>query len=66
MIHFVGFRGDEYHRAIKVFGLPDFIHKDNDIRLRYGGERHMDDVVIYANSSEGNPKDFAFNDSAFW
>ena len=24
--HFVGFRGDEYHRAQRVFGPPDFVH----------------------------------------
>jgi hypothetical protein len=25
-LHFVGFRGDEYIRAVRVFGPPDFIH----------------------------------------
>ena len=25
-LHFVGFRGDEYVRALRVFGPPDFIH----------------------------------------
>lgn len=25
-LHFVGFRGDEYGRAVRVFGQPDFIH----------------------------------------
>lgn len=25
-LHFVGFCGDEYSRAVLVFGEPDFIH----------------------------------------
>jgi len=25
-LHFIGFRGDEYTRAIRVFGPPDFVH----------------------------------------
>ncbi|WP_245653812.1 hypothetical protein [Novosphingobium rosa] len=25
-LHFVGFRGEEYWSAVKVWGVPDFIH----------------------------------------
>jgi len=25
-LHFIGFRGDEYHAARRIFGPPDFIH----------------------------------------
>lgn len=25
-LHYIGFRGDEYVRACRVFGPPDFIH----------------------------------------
>ena len=25
-VHFVGFRGQEYHSAVRVWGKPDFIH----------------------------------------
>jgi len=25
-IHFVGFRGDEYSSAIRIWGVPDFFH----------------------------------------
>jgi len=25
-LHFIGFRGDEYVRAVRVFGKPDVIH----------------------------------------
>lgn len=31
-LHFVGFRGDEYNRAVAVFGTPDFIHRSWDAR----------------------------------
>lgn len=26
-VHFVGFRGEEYRSAVRVFGLPDFVHR---------------------------------------
>jgi len=31
-VHFVGFRGDEYNSAVKVFGPPDFVHFHLDRR----------------------------------
>jgi hypothetical protein len=45
-IHFVGFRGDEYSRAIRIWGLPDFIHPGWDLRARR--EIADGDVVIFA------------------
>lgn len=30
-VHFVGFRGDEYHSAVRIFGEPDFIHIGWDV-----------------------------------
>jgi hypothetical protein len=27
MMHFVGFRGNEFRSAVKVFGQPDFFHR---------------------------------------
>lgn len=46
MIHFVWFRGDEYNRAVRVWGRPDFIHMSWDRRAR----REVDagDVVVFA------------------
>ena len=35
-IHFVGFRGEEYWSAVKVWGLPDFYHRGYDLRMRRG------------------------------
>lgn len=51
-VHFVGFKGDEYTRAVRVFGRPDFIHRKNDIRLQRGGELHPSDIIVYANGCE--------------
>jgi hypothetical protein len=33
-LHYVGFRGDEYRRAVRLFGPPDFIHIDWDHRAK--------------------------------
>ena len=34
MIHFVGFRGEEFRSAVRVWGRPDFIHRGWDLRAR--------------------------------
>lgn len=49
MLHFVGFRGDEYNRAIRVFGKPDFIHMAWDRRAQR--EIAEGDTVIFANKA---------------
>jgi hypothetical protein len=47
-LHLIGFRGEEYWSAIKVWGhLPVMIHRVHDIRAyRDIGE---EDVVLFAN-----------------
>ena len=65
MLHFVGFKGDEYNRAARVFGLPDFVHRLNDARF----QQELDpdsDVVVFANGAESRPKPFSYNDSEFF
>jgi hypothetical protein len=62
-LHFVGFRGDEFTRAVKVFGRPDFVHRVNDRRLRDGGELAPHDTVVFANGYESKPTDWSFDDS---
>lgn len=55
-VHFVGFRGDEYLSAVRVWGRPGFIHFNNDPRMR----REVcpaADTIIYANGAEARPKD---------
>lgn len=32
--HFVGFRGEEYWNAVRVWGRPDFIHRRWDLRAQ--------------------------------
>jgi hypothetical protein len=44
-VHFVGFRGDDYWNAVKVFGKPHFVHKDFDDRVF--SEVGDDDVVVF-------------------
>ena len=63
-IHFVGFRGDEYLSAVKVFGKPDFFHKVFDDRVIYGGEGGDDDIIIFANGADKKYSKFTLNDSA--
>lgn len=48
-LHFVGFRGDEYNRACRIFGQPDFIHIGWDKRAQR--EIGPGDVVIFATGS---------------
>jgi hypothetical protein len=62
-IHFVGFTGEDFHRAIAVFGAPDFIHRYNDGRFR--SMVVDDDVVVFANGSDvANPSVYSFDDSS--
>ena len=46
--HFFGFRGDEYNRAIKIFGLPDFIHPVHDRRAYLEIDKDKD-ILVFAN-----------------
>lgn len=61
-VHFVGFRGDEYTRARRVFGDPDFVHRRWDVRARQ--EVVGKDVVVFAaGSEEVTPSHPSFDDS---
>lgn len=60
-VHFVGFRGDEYLSAIRVWGLPDFIHRGWDRRAFR--EIASDDTIIFANGwAEGKLSERNFSD----
>ena len=48
--HFVGFRGDEYHSAVKIFGEPNFFHRVFDIRAK--ADIIEGDTVVFANGTE--------------
>jgi len=62
-VHFVGFRGDEFNRAQRVFGAPDFVHVHWDRRAV--AEVFDGDVVVFANNAnEDHVQEFTFDDSA--
>ena len=61
MLHFVGFRGDEYLSAIKVWGKPDFFHRVFDDRVF--GDVADGDTVIFANGFDKKKTKFTFDDS---
>lgn len=63
-VHFVGFRGDEYAAAVRVWGLPDFIHRNNDPRVTFGGEVGPYDTLVFARGAEARRHEHSFNDSA--
>ena len=53
-VHFVWFRGEEYVRACRVWGKPDFIHMGWDRRSR----RDIDfdcDTIIFARGEHDQP-----------
>lgn len=63
--HFIGFRGEEYWNAVKVFGLPDFIHMWHDNRMY--GDVGEEDILIFA--SKANPNHiskYSWQDHELW
>jgi hypothetical protein len=63
MLHFVGFKDDRVHHAIKVFGRPDFWHRRYDYRAVC--EFADGDIVVFADGDERSPVNpHAFDDSA--
>ena len=45
-VHFVGFRGEEFNSAKRIWGPPDFIHKHHDHRMY--GDVGEEDVLVFA------------------
>ncbi len=61
VLHFVGFRGEEYHSAVNVFGAPDFIHKVWDHRAV--ADVTQNDTVVFAKYHDCDPSPYSFDDS---
>jgi hypothetical protein len=59
-IHFVGFKGEEFVRALRVW-RPDFIHRLWDARAR--ADIAPGDTVIFANYEDRQDRPFSYNDS---
>lgn len=51
-LHFVGFRGDEYHSAVRIWGRPNFIHPVWDRWAEQ--DMHPVDTVIFASGTEAD------------
>jgi len=65
MLHFVGFRDDRYHNAIRVFGQPDFVHQRWDWRTIQ--ELTDGDTIIFATGDETKPlARYSYDDSSFF
>lgn len=61
--HFVGFRGEEFWSAVKVWGRPDFFHRHWDARVP--GDVAPGDTVVFAKGTDQDPfVKFTFDDSA--
>lgn len=59
--HFVGFRGNEFWSAVKVWGFPTFIHRGWDLRAQR--EIAPGDVVIFATGPhDQEPRVRSFDD----
>jgi hypothetical protein len=52
-LHFVWFRGEEYHSAVKVWGKPDFVHMAWDRRA--AREIAIGDTVVFARGPSDQP-----------
>ena len=46
-VHYIGFRGDEFTRACRLFGGPVMIHRVNDLRAQADIDPGTD-LAIYA------------------
>jgi hypothetical protein len=52
-VHYVGFRGDEYLRAKRIWGGPAFIHRRFDRRAQR--DIGPNDTVIFATGDDTQP-----------
>lgn len=52
-VHFVGFRGEEYWSAVRIWGQPDFVHMRWDQRAQR--EIAEQDIVIFATGEHDQP-----------
>lgn len=52
-VHFIGFRGEEYWSAVRVWGRPSFIHMGWDRRAQR--DIAEGDVVVFARGNADQP-----------
>lgn len=64
-VHFIGFRGEEYWSAVKVFGPPDFVHMTHDNRM-YGDVGEYDVLVFGPKAHPDRISDYSWQDHENW
>jgi len=64
-VHFIGFRGEEYWSAVKIFGVPDFIHLIHDNRL-YGDVGEHDILIFGPKADPYRISQFSWQDHELW
>lgn len=65
-VHFVGMVGDDFVRAQKVWGKPDFFHKWHDARMWGDIDPDRDTVVFAADIDPDTPSPWTWQDHAIW
>ena len=62
IVHFVGFRGEEYWSAVRIWGRPAFVHRRWDVRAAQ--EVMAGDIAVFARGcAEDVPEHPSFDDS---
>lgn len=61
-VHFVGFRGEEYLSAVRVWGLPDYWHRGWDRRARREIDFDRDTIVFAFGPHDQGPRTKSFDD----
>lgn len=62
-LHFVGFKDDRYWNAVRVWGLPDFYHRNWDYRARQEIVEGGDVAVFAIGSIDDPPRPIGWDDS---
>lgn len=64
-MHFIGFRGEEYCSAVRVWGQPDFVHLIHDHRLY--GDVGPDDVLVFGPKADPAViSEYSWQDHELW
>ena len=62
-LHFVNFRDDRIHAARRIFGQPDFWHRNWDVRA-WQESRAPGDIIVFAIGTDADvPKLQSWDDS---
>ena len=66
MIHFIGFRNEEYWSAVKIWGKPDFVHLTHDRRLYGDVDAERDTLVFGPKADPDYVCPFSWQDHQIW